>query len=74
MSTIKFGLSVKIRSIQDDEFSRRCAGSDINCCDSCDIVSDSIWGPLWDVWHGLKAFQNLQGSLQNSVTDWPGKQ
>ena len=48
-STIKFGWSVKIRSIQDDEFGRRCVESDINCCNPYGIASDSVWGPLRDV-------------------------
>ena len=49
LSTIEFGCSIKIRSIQDDEFSRSCVRSDINCCDPYDMVSDSIWGPSGDV-------------------------
>ena len=49
LSATKFGWSVKIRSMQDDEFGRRCVGSDINWCNPHDFVSDSSWAPSWDV-------------------------
>ena len=45
LSTIKFCLAIKIRSVQDNESGRRFVGSDINCSNPCDIVSDSISGP-----------------------------
>ena len=34
--------------MQDDEFGRRCVGSDIKWCYPHDIVSDSSWAPLQD--------------------------
>ena len=57
LSTTKFGSSVKIRLMQDDEFSR-CIISDINWCNPVDwsdinwsdqILTDQIhWLPMWN--------------------------
>ena len=43
LSVTKFVWSVKIRLIQDNEFGRRCVGSDIKWCNPHDIVVASPW-------------------------------
>ena len=45
----RFGLPVKIKLMQDDEFGRRCIGSDINWCNPHDFFRDSSWVPSWVV-------------------------
>ena len=49
LSTAKFGWSVKIRSIHDDEWGSKWVGSEISCYKPCIVVRDSICVPSWDV-------------------------
>ena len=49
LSTAKFGWSVKIRSIHDDELGNKWVGSEISHCKPCIVVRDSICVPSWDV-------------------------
>ena len=46
---VKFGWSVKIRSIHDDELGSKWVGSEISCCKPCIVVRDPICVPSSDV-------------------------
>ena len=45
----KLGWSVKMRSMQDDEFSNRWVGSDISWCNPCIVVNELMSVPSGDV-------------------------
>lgn len=48
-STAKFGWSVKMRSMHDEELGNRWVDSDINWCKPCDTTKESNWIPFTDV-------------------------
>ena len=49
MTTGKLGWSVKMRSMQDDEFGNRSVGSDISWCNPCIVVNESMSVPSGNI-------------------------
>ena len=49
LSTARFGWSVNMRSIQEEQLGSKWVGSDINWWNPSVVVRESMWDPSYDV-------------------------